>query len=464
MPHTARSAYQANPARDTQPRILIVDDEPDIRESLQEILEDEGYQTLLAGSAKEADALRRGQPIDLVLLDIWMPGEDGISLLKRWAGYGLEQPVIMMSGHGTVETAVEATKLGAYDFIEKPLSLDKILLTISHALEAVKLRQENLDLRRQAQPVHALTGNSVAITLLRQQLERVADTDAWVLLSGPSGSGKEVAARYLHAHSRRSNGPFVDVKAAAITRPNVLVELFGSEQDQRIYPGRLEQAQRGTLFLDEIADMDLESQARLLSALQEGRFLRVNGVEPVQVNVRVVAASSHDLRQELQAGRLREDLFYRLNVVPLQIPALAERRDDIPALIQEFMGVYQARGLTARHFGADAFEVLQHYPWPGNVRELQNLIERLLILADDSEINASEVERMLGLDSRSAVSEDSGDDFAGTLKNARDKFERAFLEYHLARNQGNIARTAEAVGLERTHLYRKLRSLGVAIK
>ncbi|MEW5790607.1 MAG: sigma-54 dependent transcriptional regulator [Pseudomonadota bacterium] len=456
------SAMEDRRSDEVLARILIVDDEPDIRESLKEILEDEGYQVLLAASAAEAEAVRREQRVDLVLLDIWMPGEDGISLLKRWAARGLEQPVVMMSGHGTVETAVEATKLGAYDFIEKPLSLDKTLLTIDHALEAARLRQENVDLKRQARPVSAPSGDSIAVVHLRQQLERVAQSDSWVLLSGPPGSGKEVAARYLHAHSRRAKGPFVDLKAAAITQPNIAVELFGSEQEGQVHSGRLEQAHRGTLFIDEIADMDLETQARLLSALQEGRLRRVGGMVPVQVDVRVVAATCRDLRAEMQAGRFREDLYYRLNVVPLRVPALAERRQDIPLLVAEFVRFYGERdGLSPRRFSPAALEVMSHYPWPGNVRELQNLVERLLILSEGPEVSGEEVERALGLDNRAAISDMEADEFSGTLKVARDKFERAFIEYHLARNGGNIARTAEAVGLERTHLYRKLKSLGI---
>ncbi|MEK8089478.1 sigma-54 dependent transcriptional regulator [Thermithiobacillus plumbiphilus] len=456
-------AAMANmPQQESRARVLIVDDEPDIRESLREILEDEGYQILTAADSREADQLRRSGPVDLVLLDIWMPGEDGLALLKRWAENGLEQPVVMMSGHGTVETAVEATKLGAYDFIEKPLSLEKTLLTIEHALEAARLRQENVDLRRQTRPVDAPSGNSVAINQLRQQIERVALSDSWVLLSGAPGSGKEVAARYLHSCSRRAAGPFVDLKAAAITTPNIAVELFGCETGGQVHNGRLEQANRGTLFIDEIADMDLETQVRLLSALQEGRLLRVGGVAPVQANVRVVAATSRDLRSEMQAGRFREDLFYRLNVVPLRVPTLAGRRQDIPVLLDEFVRFYVNRdGLAPRQFSAGALEVMGHYPWPGNVRELQNLVERLLILAEGPEVSAEEVERALGLDSRGAISSEETEDFSGTLKTARDKFEKAFIEYHLARNSGNIARTAEAVGLERTHLYRKLKSLGI---
>ncbi len=446
--------------------ILVVDDEPDICESLAGILEDEGYVVSTAGSAEAADAFLRQASVDLVLLDIWLPGEDGVSLLCRWAAAGLQQPVVMMSGHGTVETAVQATKLGAYDFIEKPLSLDKTLLTVGHALEASRLQRENRTLRSQAGLVMAPSGQSPAIVQFREQLLRVAVVDSWVLLLGEAGTGKEVAARYLHSHSQRAAGPFIDLRAAAIARPNVAIELFGNEREGRITRGRLEVAHSGTLFIDEIADMDLETQARLFSALQERRIIRVGGVNPVAVDVRVIAGSTRDLAQEVQAGRFRQDLYYRLSALPLRVPPLSARSADIPILLEEFMAFYGQRdGLAPRHFTAETIEVLRHYPWPGNVRELQNLVERLLILAEGPEISAAEVEGALGLDNRLALAGSlEGEDFGGTLKRARERFERAFLEYHLARNDWNIARTAEVVGLERTHLYRKLKNLGIALK
>ncbi len=452
---------------DARLNILVVDDEPDICATLAEILEDEGYSVHTAGSAEAAEVLLRDQMADLVLLDIWMPGEDGVSLLRRWAEAGLEQPVVMMSGHATIETAVQATKLGAYDFIEKPLSLDKTLLTVSHALESSRLQRENRDLRAQTGWVERPSGESPAIRQFREQLQRVAAVDSWALLLGEPGSGKEVAARYLHRQSRRAQGPFVDLRAAAIARPNVAIELFGNEDHGKLTRGRLEVAHGGTLFIDEIADMDLETQARLFSALQERRIIRVGGTTPVPVDVRVIAGSAQDLAHAVQSGQFRSDLYYRLSALPLKVPPLSARSADIPVLIEEFVRFYGARdGLAARHFAPETLDVLRHYPWPGNVRELQNLVERLLILAEGPEISAEEVEGALGLDNRLVLANTNfdGEDFGGTLKRARERFERAFLEYHLARNEWNIARTAEVVGLERTHLYRKLKNLSIALK
>ncbi|MDD3759992.1 MAG: sigma-54 dependent transcriptional regulator [Acidithiobacillus sp.] len=446
--------------------ILVVDDEPDIRSTLADILEDEGYRVTQAASAAEAEARLRDGLYDLLLLDIWMPGEDGLQFLRRLASNGLEQPVVMMSGHGTIETAVQATKLGAYDFIEKPLSLDKTLLSVGHALEAFRLQRENRELREQSGVIERPTGESPAIKQFREQLKRVAAVDSWVLLQGEAGSGKEVAARYLHRHSRRAESPFIDLRAAVIAQPNVTVELFGAEQDGRVQRGRLELAHGGTLFIDEIADMNLESQARLVSALQEGRILRVGGTTPVDLDVRVIAGTARDLQKLVAAGQFRHDLFYRLQALPLQVPSLAQRSADIPELVEEFMGLYRRReGLSRRQFLPEAMEVLRHYPWPGNVRELQNLVQRLLILSEGPEVSAEEVEGALGLDQRlMPLGNASPDDFGGTLKRARERFERAFLEYHLARNDWNIARTAEAAGLERTHLYRKLKNLGIGLR
>ena len=446
--------------------ILVIDDEPDIRSTVADILEDEGYRVEQAASAAEAEARLRDGSFDLLLLDIWMPGEDGLQFLQRLAASGLDQPVVMMSGHGTIETAVQATKLGAYDFIEKPLSLEKTLLSVSHALEAFRLQRENRELRAQAGLVERPTGNSAAIQQFREQLKRVAAVDSWVLLLGESGAGKEVAARYLHRQSRRADGPFIDLRAAVIAQPNVTVELFGAEEGGRVQRGRLELAHGGTLFIDEIADMNLESQARLVSALQERRILRVGGTTPVAVDVRVIAGSARDLQKVVAEGNFRQDLFYRLQALPLHVPTLGQRSADIPELVEEFMTLHRRRdGLSRRQFLPEAMEVLRHYPWPGNVRELQNLVERLMILSEGPEVSAEEVEGALGLDQRLApLGNASPEDFGGTLKRARERFERAFLEYHLACNDWNIARTAEVAGLERTHLYRKLKNLGIGLR
>jgi two-component system nitrogen regulation response regulator NtrX len=316
------------------PHILVVDDEPDIRESVRDILEDENFSVATAENAAAARQALRDRRPDLILLDIWMPDLDGISLLKEWAeGRGLVCPVIMMSGHGTVETAVEATRLGAYDFLEKPLSLAKLLLTVQRALEADRLVQENVGLKRRAAPVIDPIGHSAVIQRLRQQVKRVAQHDTWVLISGEPGSGRETFARYLHAHSSRKDRPFIDVAVSAISKGNAALELFGSERGGVTQYGRLEQASGGTLFLDEVADMDLEAQAQLVGALDTGSFMRVGGSAPVNIDVRVIAATQRDLHKAVEAGAFREDLFYQLNVVPLVVPPLRDHREDIPELI-----------------------------------------------------------------------------------------------------------------------------------
>jgi two-component system nitrogen regulation response regulator NtrX len=332
--------------------ILVVDDEPDIRDLVKEILEDEGYGVAIAENAAAAREARRAQRPDLILLDIWMPDTDGITLLKEWSeGDHLPCPVIMMSGHGTVETAVEATRLGAYDFIEKPLSMAKLLLTVERALDADRLARENQNLRRQQRIVTEPVGRSEVVQRLRAQVLKIAQHDAPVLVFGEPGTGKEVYARFLHAHSPRRNGPFVDVGVGSIARENASLELFGSEQGERIHYGRLEQASGGTLFLDELADMDLEAQAKLASALENGSFLRIGGKEPVRVNVRVAAATHRDLEQEVAIGRFREDLYYQLNVVPIKLPPLRDHIEDVPELLNYYIGYFvDQEGLTYRHF------------------------------------------------------------------------------------------------------------------
>ncbi|MCW8847955.1 MAG: sigma-54 dependent transcriptional regulator, partial [Sedimenticola sp.] len=320
------------------PYILVVDDEPDIRSLVKEILEDEGYDVVMAENGSTARKALRDRRPDLVLLDIWMPDVDGISLLKEWSeGDGLPCPVIMMSGHGTVETAVEATRLGAYDFLEKPLSLAKLLVTVERALEVDKLQQENIGLRRQTQHVVEPTGKSAVIQRLREQVKRIAQHDTWVLITGEPGTGRETFARYLHSQSVRRDRPFIDVGVSSISKGNSARELFGSEEGGQIHYGALEQARGGTLFLDEVADMDIEAQSQLLGALDGGSFMRVGGSEPVHIDVRIIAATQRNLEDEVQAGNFREDLFYHLNVVPLNIPPLREHREDVPELLNYYV-------------------------------------------------------------------------------------------------------------------------------
>ena len=442
--------------------ILVVDDEPDIRTLLKEILEDEGFEVRVAENAEQARAARRERRPDLVLLDIWMPDTDGITLLKEWAqNEEIDMPVVMMSGHGTVETAVEATRLGAYDFIEKPLSIAKLLLTIQRALENMSLVRENKGLRRGLIPISDLIGNSPAMQKLKADVKRVAEHSAAVFVSGDSGTGKEVIARYIHDKSARASGPFVSVGVAGLARENPDAEIFGIEQDGQITFGSLEQANGGTLFLKDIADMDQSTQARLLSALETNSLLRVGGRETVQIDVRVIAATSKNLAQSVADGDFREDLFYHLNVLPLTIPPLKERPEDIDSLAQHYLNHYATQeGLPSREITVGARNRLRDYDWPGNVRELKNLIQRLMILGNESAISASEVSNALGIRIETP-GDNSMPGFDLPLREAREKFEKAYLEYQLRALGGSVSKVAERVGIERTHLYRKLRSLQI---
>ena len=451
----------------SSPFILVVDDEPDIRELVRDILEDEGYTVATAENGEAARAALRERRPDLILLDIWMPDIDGISLLKEWAeGDGLPCPVIIMSGHGTVETAVEATRLGAYDFLEKPLSLAKLLLTVERALETERLVQENVGLRRHARPVIEPVGHSQVMQRLREQVKRIAQHDTWVLVSGEPGSGRETFARYLHAHSSRKERPFVDVSVGATTEGNFALEFFGSEQEGKIHYGRLEQANDGTLFLEEVADMDLAAQAQLAGAFETGEFLRVGGTDPVKIDIRVVAATKKDLQAEVNAGNFREDLFYHLNVVPLEVPPLREHREDVPELLNFYVDYFVTHEkMPYRHFSVGAQNLLRNYDWPGNILELRNLVQRVLILGAGDEITQEDVEAAMGGMKKESVQAGlPGISFDQPLRKAREDFERVYLEYHLDKYGGNVSKMAQEVGMERTHLYRKLRGVGIEIK
>ncbi|MGQ0658831.1 MAG: sigma-54-dependent transcriptional regulator [Chromatiales bacterium] len=443
--------------------ILVVDDEETIRSLLREILEDEGFEVSVAGSVAEAQDARRARRPDLILLDIWMPDGDGITLLKEWAqGYGLEVPVIMISGHGTVETAVEATRLGAFDFLEKPLSHGKLLVTIERALEMALLRRENIGLRRQAigaEPV----GSGRAILQLQDQLQRIAHHKTTVFMTGESGTGKEVFARYLHAHSPRARSPFLSINIGGLARETLEQELFGAETNSRLHFGALEQASGGTVLLKDIADLDLDLQARLLNALEAQMLQRVDGLDPVQIDVRIVAATRHDLKAAVDAGTFRDDLYYHLNVVPVHVPALRQHAEDVPDLLGHFLNLSVAQeGLPRRQFSHAAIQRLRGYQWPGNVRELKNLVQRLLILGSGPTIEAPEVEQALGLRAVAVGASQPG--FELPMREAREQFEKAYLEYQLQRENGNVSKVAEKVGLERTHLHRKLRALGIEPK
>lgn len=447
----------------TKSRVLIVDDEPEICRLVQEILVDEGYEVLTAENASAAREKREEFNPDLILLDIWMPDTDGITLLKEWVDSQTSLPaVVMMSGHGNVETAVEAIRYGAYDFLEKPLSLAKLIVTVERALQAAELRTENIDLRKQLEPATDLIGNSEAMQHLRDQIERVAQTESWILISGNPGSGKEVAARQIHKLSPRSNASFVVINLAAVPTENIAVQLFGMEKDGHVTAGSFEQASGGTLFLDEIADLDLETQAKLAGALEEHRFLRVGGSTPIDLDVRVIAATNRQLDEEVRDKRFREDLYYRLNVVPIHIPPLRQRPEDISPLVDYLLdNLVQQEKLPYRRFGTAALNTLRQHSWPGNVRELKNMIQRLLILNRGEEVSASEVEQAIGR--RLTADEQTGytGDWDLPLRDARDQFERSYLEYHLKKVAGNVSELANVAGMERTHLYRKLKALNI---
>lgn len=440
--------------------ILVVDDEEAIRSLLREILEDEGFTVSIAANVAEAQEARRTRRPDLVLLDIWLPDGDGITLLKDWArGYGMDVPVIMISGHGTVETAVEATRIGAFDFLEKPLSHGKLLVTIERALEMAALKRENIGLRRQASTTEVL-GSSRAIVQLKDQLQRIAQHNTTVFITGESGSGKEVFARFLHMHSPRARNGFLSINIGGLARDSLEQELFGSESNGKVHFGALEQASGGTLLLKDIADLGLDLQARLLNALETQSLLRVDGLEPVRIDVRIIAATRHDLKAAVEEGRFRDDLYYHLNVVPLHVPALRQHAEDIPELLTHYLELFVTHeGLPRRQISHAAMQRLRTYSWPGNVRELKNLVQRLLILGSGPTIEAPEVEQALGL--RPPALSEGQPGFDLPMREAREQFEKAYLEYQLQRELGNVSKVAERIGLERTHLHRKLRSLGI---
>ena len=446
-----------------QAHILVVDDEPEIRRLVKEILEDESYVVATAESVADAVAeVEKGVP-DLILLDIWMPETDGMELLKQWALAGaLPCPIVMMSGHGNIETAVEALRLGAYDFIEKPVSMAKLLVTIQRALQAEQLRRENILLKQRFDTVSSFLATDPTIKQLKEDIERVAATDTWVLISGEPGSGKAVAARYLHSQSSRKDGPLVEVSLAAAPRENIAVQLFGSEAGGSIVPGNFEQAAGGVLLLDEIGDLDMETQGRLISALEDKRFIRVGGSATVEMDVRIIATTRHDLAAAVKEGRFREDLFYRLNVVPLHVPPLREHTEDIePLCLQYSDWLVEFEHLPRKQFSPGALERLKQYSWPGNVRELKNVIQRLVILCRSDEISENDVQRALGFEPGDSTMRISTGNLDQDLRSARDEFEKAYLLHHLKLSGGNVSALAEAAGMERTHLYRKLKQLGV---
>jgi two-component system nitrogen regulation response regulator NtrX len=446
--------------------ILIVDDEAAIRETVADILEDEGLRPTRAADADEALTAVEAGPPDLVLLDIWLEGSrlDGIAVLDEIKRREPALPVLVISGHGTIETAVAAIRKGAYDFLEKPFKADRLLLAIERALEAARLKREVAELRLKARADDALIGRSPAMNQIRQAIERVAPTNSRILITGPPGAGKEIVARQIHAHSRRADASFLVVNAATMAAENVALELFGTEERGRTTrPGMLERAHGGTLLLDEVADMPLETQGKLLRVLQEQRFTRLGGQQEVAVDVRILAATHAQLDEAIQAGRFREDLYYRLNVVPLHVPPLSARREDIPLFVEHFMKQLSASaGLAIRGLTPEAMAILQAASWPGNVRELKNTIERILIMAPGdpkTPIGVDELPPELVHGANAGLDIHEADYVTLPLRDARERFERAYLKAQLDRFGGNVSRTAQFVGMERSALHRKLRAL-----
>jgi two-component system nitrogen regulation response regulator NtrX len=453
--------------------ILIVDDEPDIRLLIDGLLRDEGYETRQASDSDSAIAAFRARRPSLVILDVWLQGSrlDGLGILRALHAEQPHVPAVMISGHGNIETAVTAIQHGAYDFIEKPFQSDRLLLVVKRALEAARLASENAELRLRVSPDTELTGDSAVIAGLRAAVERVAPTGSRVLISGPAGSGKEVVARMIHARSRRSDGPFVALNCATLNPARFEEELFGVEAgaDATLQPRRagvLERAHGGTLLLDEVSDMPLETQGKILRALQDQSFERLGGGHRVRVDVRVLATTNRDLQAEIAGERFREDLYYRLRVVPLQTPALKERREDIPALARQLLRrSAESAGMPLRELSADTIAALQTYDWPGNVRQLRNLMDWLLIMAPGTAADPIRAEMLppeIGQGAPVLLNFESAADVMGLpLREARDLFESQYLAAQLVRFGGNISRTAGFVGMERSALHRKLKQLGV---
>jgi len=451
-----------------KPHILVVDDEPDIRNILQEILQDEDYTVSLAENAKQARQQFKQQQPSLVLLDIWMPNEDGISVLKGWvetAALG-NTPVIMISGHGTVENAVEAVKLGAYDFLEKPLSTGKLLLAIERGLEASSLREENLRLKTQLQFDSPMVSNSESSRELMRHVRLLGPTDSWVFITGEPGTGKRLVASKIHDNSPRANNEFVELNLTAIPTASVSQQLFGSESGGNIIRGSFEKARGGTLFINEVLGLNKTLQNKLLSALQEQQFMRLGGSEYLELDVRVIVTTSGNPQEAVNSEQFSEDLYYRLNVIPIHVPALRQRRKDLEELINLFIEDIAVKNqLAIPTISKNALLALKDYDWPGNVRQLQNVIQRLIILNHDQGINTSDITNALGNDLDVKTRDTHLPDyFERDIRQAKEQFEIAYLNYHLKAVNGNVSALAKKVGLERTHLYRKLKSLNISAR
>ncbi len=446
------------------PSILIVDDEPSILQSLSGLLSDEGFEIATASNGYEALKIIDKESPDLVLLDIWMPGMDGIETLKAIKKDNPLIQVVIITGHGTIETAVRATKLGAFDFIEKPLSIDKVIVAINNSLNFRRLEEENRYLRKKTLEKHSLTGSSPPIMKVKQQIAVAAPTDAWILIIGENGTGKELVARTIHQFSSRAEQPIVDVNCAAIPEDLIESELFGHEKGAFAGAiskkrGKFELANKGTIFLDEIGDMNFTAQGKILRVLQEQKFQRVGGTRILEMNARVIAASNKDLEQEIDKGRFREDLYYRLNVIPIEVPPLRNRREDIPLLIKTFLDESAEQNQRkVKSITTEAIELLQEYSWPGNVRELKNLIERLVIMVNEETINVSDIPEPYNPGVSDGKTPEDSDLFRfNDLKNAKNAFEKAYIRQKLIENNHNISQTAKAIGVGRSYLYKRLK-------
>lgn len=450
----------------TREKVLIVDDEEGIRESLSGIFEDEGYLVVTAASGESAVDMMREHAPDMVLLDVWLPGMDGIETLEKLKEIGSDTPVIMISGHGNIEVAVKATRFGAYDFLEKPLSLDKILIVARRALERKKLEEENRALREDLSKRWKLIGDSPKIQVLRRQIEMAAQSSSRVLILGESGTGKELVARLLHDKSIRAKEPFVEVNCAAMPQELIESELFGHEKGSftgatERKSGKFELADRGTLFLDEIGDMTMQTQAKVLRVIETQVFQRVGGSRNIKVDVRIIAATNKELEEEVRRGSFRDDLYFRLNVIPLLLPPLRERRDDIPSMIRYFMDVFaRDNGMRPKEIDPAVVKTLREYDWPGNIRELKNVVERIMIMVPSKVVSRAEVDA-LGIVRPGQIVKESDYFSHKTLREARDAFERDFIVRKLEENGWNVSKTAETIAIERSNLHKKIKSYGI---
>jgi two-component system nitrogen regulation response regulator NtrX len=450
------------------PSILIVDDEPSILQSLSGLLSDEGFEVLTAANGYEALKIVNTEFPDLVLLDIWMPGIDGIETLKEIKKDNPYIQIIIISGHGTIETAVKATKLGAFDLIEKPLSIDKIIVAINNALNFRRLEEENQYLRKKTLEKHSITGNSPPVVALKKQIAIAAPTEAWILITGENGTGKELVARTIHQLSSRADYPLVNVHCAAIPEELIESELFGQEKGAHTDAtakkiGKFELANNGTIFLDEIGDMSLKTQSKILRVLEEKQFQRVGGSRTLSVNVRVIASSNKDLEKEIEKGNFREDIYYRLNVIPIEVPSLRDRVEDIPLLVETFFDECAKKDRSEKKkMIQKALDMLCNYPWPGNVRELKNLVERLAIMVEKDIIEEFDLPAPYNPDTADGMTTVESQLFLSrSLKDAKNAFEREFIKRKLSQYNNNITKTAEAIGVKRSYLHKKIKGLDV---